>query len=119
MIKKIDRKEQRKIRHLRVRKKISGTPERPRLCVYRSNSNIYVQVIDDVAGNTLVSASTLDKEIKTKHSNKEAAKEVGALIAKRAIEKNIKTVVFDLGGYIYHGIIKELAEAAREGGLQF
>ncbi len=119
MIKKIDRKEQRKIRHLRVRKKISGTPERPRLCVYRSNSNIYVQVIDDVAGNTLVSASTLDKEIKTKHSNKEAAKEVGALIAKRAIEKNIKTVVFDRGGYIYHGIIKELAEAAREGGLQF
>ena len=119
MIKKIERKEQRKIRHLRVRKKISGTPERPRLCVYRSNSNIYVQVIDDVAGNTLVSASTLDKEIKTKHSNKEAAKEVGALIAKRAIEKNIKTVVFDRGGYIYHGIIKELAEAAREGGLQF
>ena len=119
MIKQIDRKEQRKIRHLRVRKKISGTPERPRLCVYRSNSNIYVQVIDDVAGNTLVSASTLDKEIKTKHSNKEAAKEVGALIAKRAIEKNIKTVVFDRGGYIYHGIIKELAEAAREGGLQF
>ena len=119
MIKKIDRKEQRKIRHLRVRKKISGTPERPRLCVYRSNSNIYVQVIDDVAGNTLVSAFTLDKEIKTKHSNKEAAKEVGALIAKRAIEKNIKTVVFDRGGYIYHGIIKELAEAAREGGLQF
>ena len=119
MIKKIDRKEQRKIRHLRVRKKISGTPERPRLCVYRSNSNIYVQVIDDVAGNTLVSASTLDKEIKTKHSNKEAAKEVGALIAKRAIEKNIKTVVFDRGGYIYHGIIKELAEAAREGGVVF
>lgn len=119
MIKKIDRKEQRKIRHLRVRKKISGTPERPRLCVYRSNSNIYVQVIDDVAGNTLVSASTLDKEIKTKYSNKEAAKEVGALIAKRAIEKNIKTVVFDRGGYIYHGIIKELAEAAREVGLQF
>ena len=119
MIKKIDRKEQRKIRHLRVRKKISGTPESPSLCVYRSNSNIYVQVIDDVAGNTLVSASTLDKEIKTKHSNKEAAKEVGALIAKRAIEKNIKTVVFDRGGYIYHGVIKELAEAAREGGLQF
>ena len=119
MIKKIDRKEQRKIRHLRVRKKISGTPERPRLCVYRSNSNIYVQVIDDVAGNTLVSASTLDKEIKTKHSNKEAAKEVGALIAKRAKSLKIENVVFDRGGYIYHGIVKELAEAAREGGLQF
>ena len=119
MVKKTDRKMERTRRHIRVRRKISGTAERPRLCVYRSNSNIYVQVIDDVAGNTLVSASTLDKEIKTKHSNKEAAKEVGALIAKRAIEKNIKTVVFDRGGYIYHGIIKELAEAAREGGLQF
>ena len=89
------------------------------MCVYRSNSNLYVQIIDDVAANTLVSASTLDKEVKTKHANKEAAKEVGALIAKRASEKKIKEVVFDRGGYIYHGVVKELAEAAREGGLTF
>ncbi|MEF2835859.1 MAG: 50S ribosomal protein L18 [Clostridia bacterium] len=106
-------------RHARVRRKISGTAERPRLCVYRSNTNLYVQVIDDVAGKTLVSASTLDKEVKTKYANKEAAKEVGALIAKRALEKNIKDVVFDRGGYIYHGVVKELAEAARNGGLNF
>ena len=119
MVKKTDRKMERTRRHIRVRRKISGTADRPRLCVYRSNSNLYVQIIDDVAGNTIVSASTLDKEIKTKHSNKEAAKEVGTLIAKRAAEKNIKTVVFDRGGYIYHGVVKELAEAAREGGLNF
>ena len=119
MVKKTDRKFERTRRHIRVRRKISGTAERPRLCVYRSNSNIYVQVIDDVAGNTIVSASTLDKEVKTKHANKEAAKEVGTLIAKRATEKNIKSVVFDRSGYIYHGVVKELAEAAREGGLEF
>lgn len=119
MITKTNRKAERERRHLRVRRKVSGTAECPRLCVYRSNSNIYVQVIDDVKGNTLVQASTLDKEVKTKHSNKEAAKEVGALIAKRALEKNIKSVVFDRGGYIYHGVIKEVAEAAREGGLEF
>ena len=119
MVSKTDRKLERTRRHARVRTKVSGTAERPRLCVYRSNSNIYVQIIDDVAGNTLVSASTLDKEVKVKKSNKEAAKEIGALIAKRAIEKNIKTIVFDRGGYIYHGIVKELAEAAREGGLDF
>lgn len=119
MIKKINRKEERKRRHIRVRRKISGTAECPRLCVYRSNQNLFVQVIDDVAANTLVSASTLDKEIKTKHANKEAAKEVGALIAKRALEKKIDTVVFDRGGYIYHGVVKELAEAAREAGLKF
>lgn len=119
MISKIDRKATRQRRHLRVRRKISGTPECPRLCVFRSNSNIYAQIIDDVAGNTLVSASTLDKEVKTKHANKEAAKEVGTLIAKKAAEKNIKTVVFDRGGYIYHGVIEELAEAAREAGLEF
>ena len=119
MIKKTDRKLERTRRHIRVRTKVSGTPERPRLCIYRSNSNIYAQIIDDVAGNTLVSASTLDKEIKTKKSNIEAAKEVGALIAKRAVAKNIKTVVYDRSGYIYHGIVKELAEAAREGGLEF
>ena len=106
-------------RHKRVRRKISGTAECPRLCVFRSNSNLYVQVIDDVKGVTLAQASTLDKEVKTKKANKEAAKEVGALIAKRAIEKKIKTVVFDRGGYIYHGVVKELAEAAREGGLEF
>ena len=119
MITKTNRKMERARRHARVRTKISGTAERPRLCVYRSNTNLYVQVIDDVAGNTLVSASTLDKEVKTKYANKEAAKEVGALIAKRALEKNIKDVVFDRGGYIYHGVIKELAEAARNGGLNF
>ncbi len=119
MIKKINRKEERERRHRRVRNKISGTAERPRLCVFRSNSNLYVQIIDDVAANTLVQASTLDKEVKTKHANKEAAKEVGALIAKKALEKNIKEVVFDRGGYIYHGVVKELAEAAREGGLTF
>ena len=119
MISKIDRKATRKRRHLRVRRKISGTAECPRLCVYRSNTNLYAQIIDDVAGNTIVSCSTLDKEIKTKHANKEAAKEVGTLIAKKAAEKNIKAVVFDRGGYIYHGVVKELAEAAREGGLNF
>ena len=119
MVKKTDRKAERTRRHIRVRRKVSGTAECPRLCVYRSNTNIYAQIIDDVAGTTLVSASTLDKAVKTKHSNKEAAKEVGALIAKRALEKNIETVVYDRGGYIYHGIVKELAEAAREAGLKF
>ena len=119
MVKKTDRKMERTRRHVRVRRKISGTAERPRLCVFRSNSNLYVQLVDDVAGNTLAQASTLDKEVKTKHANKEAAKEVGALIAKRALDKKIDTVVFDRGGYIYHGVVKELAEAAREGGLEF
>ncbi len=119
MVSKTNRKMERTRRHARVRRKISGTAERPRLCVFRSNANLYAQVIDDVAGNTLVSASTLDKEVKTKYSNKEAAKEVGALIAKRALEKNIKDVVFDRSGYIYHGVVKELAEAARDGGLNF
>ena len=119
MVKKINRKAEKDKRHLRVRKKISGTAECPRLCVCRTNKNLFVQVIDDVAGKTLASASTLDKEIKIKHSNKEAAKEVGALIAKRAQDKKIKTVVFDRSGYLYHGIIKDLAEAAREAGLEF
>ena len=119
MVSKTDRKLERTRRHARVRTKVSGTAERPRLCVYRSNSNLYAQIIDDVAGNTLVAASTLDKEVKTKKSNIEAAKEVGALIAKRAAAKNIKTVVYDRGGYIFHGVVKELAEAAREGGLEF
>ncbi len=119
MITKINRKLERTRRHIRVRTKISGTAERPRLCVYRSNKNLFVQVIDDVKGVTLAQASTLDKEVKNKHANKEAAKEVGTLIAKRASEKNIKTVVYDRGGYIYHGVIKELADAAREAGLEF
>ena len=119
MITKTDRKMERTRRHIRVRRKISGTAECPRLCVYRSNTNLYAQIIDDVAGNTLVSASTLDKEIKTKKANKEAAKELGALIAKKALAKKIKTVVYDRGGYIYHGVIKEIAEAAREAGLEF
>ena len=119
MITKVNRKVERTRRHIRVRTKISGTAERPRLCVYRSNKNLFVQVIDDVKGTTLCQASTLDKEVKTKHANKEAAKEVGALIAKRAMEKNIKSVVYDRGGYIYHGVVKELAEAAREAGLEF
>ena len=119
MITKTDRKAERIRRHKRVRRKISGTAECPRLCVFRSNNNLYVQVIDDVKAVTLAQASTLDKEVKTKHSNKEAAKEVGALIAKRALEKNISSVVFDRGGYIYHGVVKELADAAREGGLNF
>ena len=119
MITKTDRKAERIRRHKRVRRKISGTAECPRLCVFRSNSNIYVQVIDDVKAVTLAQASTLDKEVKTKHSNKEAAKEVGTLIAKRAVDKKITNVVFDRSGYLYHGVVKELAESAREGGLKF
>ena len=119
MITKTDRKFERQRRHIRVRTKISGTSECPRLCVYRSNKNLFVQIIDDVKQVTLASASTLDKEVKTKHANKEAAKEVGTLIAKRAADKKITTVVFDRGGYIYHGVVKELAEAAREAGLKF
>ncbi len=119
MVGRTDRKAERTRRHIRVRTKISGTAECPRLCVFRSNSNIYAQVIDDVAGKTIASASTLDKEVKEKHANKVAAKEVGALVAKRAIEKSVKNVVFDRGGYIYHGIVKELAESAREAGLEF
>ena len=119
MVSKTNRKLERERRHRRVRTKISGTAECPRLCVFRSNTNVYAQIIDDTKGVTLVQASTLDKEVKTKHSNKEAAKEVGTLVAKRALEKNIKTVVYDRGGYIYHGVVKELAEAAREAGLEF
>ena len=119
MISKTDRKAERVRRHARVRNKISGTAECPRLCVFRSNTGVYAQIIDDVKGVTLVSASTLDKDVKTKHANKEAAKEVGTLIAKRAAEKKISNVVFDRGGYIYHGVVKELAEAAREAGLKF
>ena len=119
MITKIDRKSERLRRHKRVRTKISGTPERPRLAVYRSNKNITVQVIDDVNGVTLASASTIDKEVKNKAANIAAAKEVGTLIAKRAAAKKIKAVVYDRGGYVYHGVVKAVAEAAREAGLEF
>lgn len=122
MINKPSRSEQREKRHLRVRKKVYGTEQRPRLNVYRSEMNIYAQIINDDAGNTIASASTIDKELKSSvqnGSNKEAAKAVGTLIAKRALEKGIKSVVFDRGGYIYHGRVKELAEAAREAGLDF
>lgn len=109
-------------RHRRIRNKISGTTERPRLSVYRSSTNIYAQIIDDVNGTTLVSASTKDKELAGKVSEMtkvEAAKVVGAELAKRAIEKNIETVVFDRGGYVYHGRVQSLAEGARENGLKF
>lgn len=112
----------RQIRHIRVRKNISGTSERPRLCVYRSLGNIYAQIIDDTKGLTLVSASTLDKEVKSQTEGKnssEQAKLVGQLIAKRAVEKKIKAVVFDRGGYIYTGRVKALADGARENGLEF
>ncbi|SHI18821.1 50S ribosomal protein L18 [Sporanaerobacter acetigenes] len=122
MLKQINREEKRQNRHQKVRQKINGTPERPRLNVYRSSNHIYAQVIDDTKGHTIVSASTLDKELQGKFestSNKEAAKAVGELVAKRAVEKGIEEVVFDRGGYIYHGRVKELAEAAREAGLKF
>lgn len=119
MIKKISRNDARKPRQKRVRAKVKGTDSRPRLCVYRSLNNISAQLIDDDKQVTIVSASTLDKEIKTKGSNIAAATEVGTLIAKRAIEKNIKTVVFDRNGYVYHGKVKALADAAREAGLEF
>jgi len=120
MFNKDDRQESRVRRHLRVRKKVSGTAERPRLCVYRSEKNIYAQVVDDVAKMTLVSASSIDKDFDQKlGSNKEAARLVGTLIAKKAIEKGITEVVFDRGGYIYHGRVQELAEGAREAGLVF
>ena len=120
MFKKVDRKASRERRHLRVRKKISGTPERPRLSVYRSEKNIYAQIIDDVNAVTLVAASSLDKTLEVKSGgNKEAAKLVGELIAKKALEKGISEVVFDRGGYVYHGRVQSLAEAAREAGLKF
>jgi large subunit ribosomal protein L18 len=119
MVKKADRNEARLRRHKRVRGKISGTAERPRLNVYRSSANIYAQIIDDTNGVTLCAASTLDKEFDGNGSNKEAAKKVGEMIAKRAADKGITTVVFDRGGYIFHGRVKELADGAREGGLNF
>lgn len=118
MIKKTDRNLERTRRHKRIRKKISGTYARPRLSVYRSNSQIYAQIIDDVKGETLVSASSLDLKLAS-GANIEAAKQVGTEIAKRAKEKEITSVVFDRGGYIYHGRIEALANAAREAGLEF
>lgn len=122
MLKKTSPNIIRKRIHLRVRKKIKGTSERPRLNVYRSLNNMYAQIIDDVTGVTLVSASSLDKAIKgtlKSGGNKEASTQVGKILAERAIEKGIKTVVFDRSGYIYHGRVKELAEAARAAGLDF
>lgn len=122
MINKPNRNEDRKKRHLRVRRKVSGTTQRPRLNVYRSSNNIYAQVIDDINGVTLVAASSLDQQIKDAAStggNKEAARLVGKLVGERAIEKGITEVVFDRSGYIYHGRIKELSEGAREAGLKF
>lgn len=122
MFKQIDRKAIKRKKHLTVRKKITGTPERPRLNVYRSLNHMYAQIVDDINGVTLVSASTLDNGLKGEISsgaNVEAAKVVGTLIAKKAVEKGITKVVFDRGGNIYHGRIAALAEAAREAGLEF
>ena len=122
MFKKVNKNENRLARHKRVRKKVSGTPERPRLSVYRSAKNIYVQIIDDINKTTSVAASTIDKEMElgdVDGGNKEAAKKVGELIAKKAAAKGITEVVFDRGGYLYHGRVQALAEAAREAGLKF
>lgn len=119
MVSKESKNKSRERRHNRLRKKISGTNERPRLSVFRSNKNIYAQIIDDTKGVTLVATSTVSKEFSGVGSNKEAAKKVGIDIAKKALDKGIKEVVFDRGGYIYHGRVKELAEGARESGLQF
>ena len=119
MINRPDTKKARLNRHKRIRGKISGTAQRPRLCVFRSQNNIYAQIIDDVQGVTLCQASSLDKSITGNGGNKEAARAVGKLVAERAAEKKITDVVFDRGGNIYHGRVKELAEGAREGGLNF
>ncbi len=122
MLKAKSRLARRKHRHRRVRKKVSGTPECPRLNVYRSCKNIYAQVIDDQSGRTLVAASTLDPQLRTElphGGNQDAARKVGSLLASRAVDKGIKKVVFDRGGYLYHGRVKELADGAREAGLNF
>jgi large subunit ribosomal protein L18 len=119
MIRKIEKKEIRNRIHRRIRRKLSGTKERPRLAVFRSVAHIYAQVIDDVEGRTLVSASSVDKNAKTNGGNVAAAKAIGKLVAERAKEKGVKAVVFDRGGYQYHGRIKALADAAREAGLEF
>ena len=119
MVKRTDSNLQRLKRHKRVRGKISGTPERPRLAVYRSNAHISAQIIDDVNGVTLCSANTYEASFEGIGSNKEAARKVGKTLAERALAKGISAVVFDRGGYIYHGRVSELAEGAREGGLKF
>ena len=122
MIKRIDKNKIRLRKHVRVRKKISGTAQTPRLSVFRSSKHIYAQIIDDVSSTTLVAASSLDEALKGKldyTGNKQAAKEVGKLLGTKAIDKGIKQVVFDRGGYLYHGRIKELADGAREAGLEF
>ena len=122
MVNKKSRKEVRVKKHMRIRNRFSGTAERPRLAVFRSNNHMYAQIIDDTVGNTLVSASTLEKAVKgelTKTNDVAAAKYLGMVIAKRAVEKGITTVVFDRGGYIYHGKVAALADAAREAGLEF
>ena len=122
MVSKVNRSEVRVNKHRRLRSRLSGTPERPRLAVFRSNNHMYAQVIDDVAGNTIVSASTLQSEVKEgleKTNNVEAAAKLGEVIAKKALDKGINEVVFDRGGYIYQGKVKALADAAREAGLQF
>ena len=119
MVSRKDSNAQRLKRHARVRGKISGTSDRPRLCVYRSNKNISCQVIDDVAGVTLVSASSVEAGFEGIGSNKEAAKKVGQAVARKALAAGVEEVVFDRGGYLYHGRVKELAEGARENGLKF
>ena len=119
MIKKIEKKEIRSRIHKRIRRKMAGTAERPRLAIFRSVAHIYAQVIDDAAGTTLVSASSVDKDGKTNGGNVAAAKAIGKLVAERAKEKGVTKVVFDRGGYHYHGRIKALADAAREAGLEF
>ena len=119
MVRNVNKKAMRLHRHVRVRGKVSGTPERPRLNVFRSNANIYAQLIDDVNGVTLVSANTVEKAFEGAAGNCEAAKKVGAVLAERAKAKGIEEVVFDRGGYVYHGRVAALAEGAREGGLKF
>ena len=122
MVSKVNRSDVRRNKHRRLRSRLSGTPERPRLAVFRSNNQMYAQIIDDVAGNTIVSASTLQGDVKEgldKTNNVEAATKLGAVIAKKALDNGIKEVVFDRGGYIYQGKVKALADAAREAGLEF
>ena len=119
MVSRPDTKAKRERRHYRLRFKIKGTPERPRLCVFRSEKHIYAQVIDDVAGKTLAAAASNEKGFEGMGSNQEAAKKVGQMVAERAVKAGIETVVFDRGGYVYHGRVAALAEGAREGGLKF
>ena len=118
MINKKDTNAQRLKRHKRIRSRLSGTAEKPRLCVFRSNGNIYAQIIDDVTGNTLAAASSLDRDFEGFGGNREAARRVGTAVAKKALDAGITQVVFDRGGYLYHGRVKELADGAREAGLK-